>query len=85
VEVDCVNEVPFVPETSCRVLHPLDLGIDRFADCVGDAMPQVRDDILESSFEHPRHLDHRLQPTPHGPVVPPTEVFSGRTFVDVAV
>src|SRR5579863_1847925 len=85
VEVDCVNEVLLVPETSCCVLDPLDLGIDRFAGGVGDAVPQVRDDVLEPPFEHPCHLDHRLQPTPHCPVVPPTEVLSGRTFVDVAV
>jgi hypothetical protein len=85
VEVDCVNEVLLVPKTSRRVLHPLDLGVNRFAGRVGNAVPQIRDDVLEPPFEHPRHLDHRLQPTSHCPVVPPTEVFSRRTFVDVAV
>ena len=85
MEVDRVNEVLFVPKASRRVLHPLNLGIDRFAGCVGDAVPQVCDDVLEPPLEHPRHVDHRLQPTPHRPVVPPTEVLPRRTFVDVAV
>ena len=85
MEVDGVNEVLSVPEASRRVLHPLDLGIDGFASRVCDPVPQVRDDVLEPPLEHPRHLDHRLQPTPHCPVVPPAEVFPRRTFVDVAV
>ncbi len=37
MEVDRVNKVLLVPKTSCRVLHPLDLRIDRFAGYVGDA------------------------------------------------
>src|SRR5208283_3391295 len=85
VEVDRVYEVLLVPEAPRRVLHPLDLGVDGFAGRVGDPMPQVSDDVLESSFEHPRYLDHRLQPTSHGPVVPPAEVLPRRTFVDIAV
>ena len=79
VEVDRVHEVLPVPEAPRRVLHPLDLGIDGFAGRVSDPMPQVRDDVFESPFEHPRYLDHRLQPTPHCPVVPPAEVFAGRS------
>ena len=85
MEVDGVNKALPVAEASCRLLHSLDFGVDRFAAGISDAVPQVRDDVLEPPFEHPRHLDHRLQPTPHCPVVPPTEVLSGRTFADVAV
>src|SRR5215467_665775 len=85
VKVDRMNEVLFVAKTSRRILYPLDFGIDRFAGRVGDAVPQVRDDVLEPSFDHPRHLDHRLQPTSYRPVVPPTEVLPRGTFVDVAI
>src|SRR5271157_6200857 len=85
VEIDRMDEILLVAEASRRVLHPLDLGIDRFASRVRDPVSQVRDDVLEPPFEHPRHLDHRLQPTPYCPVVPPAEVLPRRTFVDVAV
>src|SRR6266700_2628453 len=66
VEVDGVNEVLFVPKSTRRVLHPLDLGVDRFAGRVGDVMPQVGDDVLEPALEHPCYLDHRLQTAPYG-------------------
>ena len=85
VEVDGVNEVLFVPEASRRVFHPLNLGIDGFASRVRDPVPQVRDDVFEPPLQHPRHLDHRLQPAPHCPVVPPAEVLPRRTFVDATV
>ena len=85
MEVDRMNEVLLVPKASRRVLHPLDLGVDGFAGCVGDPMAQVRDDILESPFEHPCYLNHRLQPAPHCPTMPPAEVLPSRTLVDVAV
>jgi hypothetical protein len=60
MEVDGVNEVLFVPKAAGGVSHPLDVGIDRFTGRIGDSVAQVRDDVLESSFEHPRHLDHWL-------------------------
>jgi hypothetical protein len=46
---------------------------DRFADCVGDAVLQVVDDVLESPFEHAHHLNYAADSS--RPVVPPTEVF----------
>jgi hypothetical protein len=71
MEVDRNNEILFVPKTARRVLHPLNLGIERFAGRVRDPMPQVRNDVLESSFEHRPHLDHRLQAAAYRPTVPP--------------
>ena len=41
-----------------HVLYPLGLGIDRLAAGVGDAVPEVFDDVLEPPFKRPRHLDH---------------------------
>ena len=39
VEVDRMDEVLFVPKAPSRVLHPLDLRIDRFAGRIGDPVP----------------------------------------------
>ena len=64
VEIDRVHEVLFVPKTSCRILHPLDLGIDRFAARVGDAVPQVRDDVLEPPFALKSDTASRFRSTP---------------------
>src|SRR5262249_13141419 len=44
MEVDCGFEVGLVAETAGSILHPLNLRIDRFAGCIGDAMPKVSDD-----------------------------------------
>ncbi len=38
VEVDRVNEVLLAPKTLRRVLHPLNLGVNRFAGRVGNAV-----------------------------------------------
>jgi len=81
MEVDGVDEVLLVPETAGRILHPLNLRVDRLAGGIGDSMSQVRDDVLEAPLHHPRRFDHRLEPAPCGPAVPPTEVLSGRPCV----
>jgi hypothetical protein len=36
VEVDCVDEVLFVPECSSGIFHPLDLGVERFTGGIGN-------------------------------------------------
>src|SRR5215471_17979814 len=61
VEVDRVNEVLSVPKPARRVFHPLDLGVDRLAAGVGNAVSEIRDDVLEAPLEHTSHLNHRLQ------------------------
>jgi hypothetical protein len=43
VEVNRMNEVLLVPKAPRRVLHPLDLGIDRFAGRISDPMPRFVD------------------------------------------
>ena len=70
-------EVVLVSESPRRVLHPLDLGIDRLAGCIGDAMLQVRQDIAESCLQGAGYLDERLQVAVRGPVVPPVKVLRG--------
>src|ERR1035441_888986 len=83
VKVDRVGKVLFVPKTSCRVLHPLNLSVDGLAGGVGHSMAQIGDDVLESALQHSTHLDHGLQPAAHRPVVPPAEVLARRTLIDV--
>jgi len=39
VEIDRVDEILFVPESSSGVFHPLDLRVERFAGRVGNLMP----------------------------------------------
>lgn len=39
MEVDRVNEALLVPKTSRRLLHPLDLGVNRFAGSIRNAAP----------------------------------------------
>src|SRR5450755_2481725 len=48
MEVDGVDKVLFVAETSCGVLDPLDLGVDGFAGGVGDGVLEVSDDVVEA-------------------------------------
>lgn len=50
MEVNSVNEVLFVAEATCRVLDPLDLGVDRFAGRIGDPVAQVGDDVSNRRF-----------------------------------
>src|ERR1017187_8755705 len=83
VKVDRVGKVLFVPKTSCRVLHPLNLSVDGLAGGVGHSMAQIGDDVLESALQHSTHLDHGLQPAAHRPVVPPAQVLARRTLIDV--
>src|SRR5579863_9811623 len=85
VEVDRIDEVLFVAEAPGRVLHPLDLGVDRLAGRIGDPVLQVGDDVLEAPFEHAGHFDHGGQTAAHRPLVPPLEVLPRRAFVDVGV
>jgi hypothetical protein len=60
VEVNGVDEVLFVAESPRRVLHPLDLGVERLAGRVGDPMAQIGDDVLEAPPQHPCHGNHRF-------------------------
>lgn len=45
MEVDGGHEVVVVAEASSRVLHPLDLRVDRFAGGVGHPVPEVGQDL----------------------------------------
>src|SRR5215472_2219823 len=85
VEIDRMNEVLPVAEASCGVLHPLDFGVDRFAAGVGNPVSQIRNDVLEPTLEHPRYFDHRLESASCSPSMPPAEMLSRRSFVDVIV
>ena len=48
VKVDRMHKIAFVPKATSRVLHPLDLGVDRLAGGVGDAVLEV----VYSLFSH---------------------------------
>src|SRR5579862_9603366 len=85
VKVDGMNEILLVAESSRRVLHPLDFGVDRFATGVGDPVPQVRDDVFESPLQHPCCFNHRLEPAPYRPSMPPAEMLPRRSFINVVV
>jgi hypothetical protein len=60
VEVNRINEVLFIAESSRRVFYPLDFGVDGFAGSIRDLMPQVGNDVLESPLQHGGDLLHRL-------------------------
>ena len=45
VEVDGVDEGPFVAKSLSGVLHPLNLGVHGFAGDVGDAVAQLDHDV----------------------------------------
>src|SRR5690348_2522781 len=81
VEVDRVGEVLLVPESARRVLHPLNLGIDRLAGSVGYSVLPIRDDVLEAALQHSPHSDHGFQSAAHRPMVPPAKVLSGRPLI----
>src|SRR5438034_1773384 len=83
VKVDRVGEVLLVPKSTCRVLHPLNLGVDRLTGSVRHPVPQISNDVLEAALQHSPHLDHGFQPAAHRPVVPPAKVLARRPFIDV--
>ena len=60
MEVDRIDEVLFVPESAGGVLHPLDLGIERFTGSIGNLMSQVGDDVFESPLQHRCFFFHRF-------------------------
>jgi hypothetical protein len=47
-----MNEVLFVAKSARGVLHPLDFGVERFAGCVGDSVPKIRDDVFYTYDAH---------------------------------
>src|SRR5207249_4116069 len=83
VEVDGSLEVLAVAEAAGRVADPLDLRVQALGCRVRDAVAQVRENVREVRLEHPRLLDHGLEPAVRGPEVPPAEEAAGRP--DVAV
>ncbi len=83
MEMDGVDEVPFVPESAGGVLHPLNLRIQGFAGRIRDAVAQVGHDVLEPPLQHPPHFDHWLQPAARRPTAPPAEMPPRRPLVAV--
>ena len=81
VEVNRINEVLFIAESSRRVFYPLDFGVDGFAGSIRDLMPQVGNDVLEAALQHRGHVLHGLQSATHRPLIPPLKMFAGRLFV----
>ena len=61
VKVNRIDEVSLVAESACRVLDPLDLGVQGFAGRIGDAMFDERQDIFETTFQHAAGFHHRFQ------------------------
>ena len=59
MKVDGRFEVLLVAETTGGVLHPLHLRVDGFTAGIGDAMPEVRNNIVESALEHSCLGDYR--------------------------
>lgn len=72
-----------LPRVSSRVLHPVNLGVDRLAGSVCHLVPQVSDDVLEAALQHSPHFDHGFQPAAHRPVVPSAKVLARRPFIRV--
>lgn len=62
VKIDRRFEVMLLSESPRRVLHPLDLSINRLAGRIGDALLQVRQDVRQSCLEGAGHFDTWLQP-----------------------
>ena len=60
-----------ITKTISLLPDSLDLGVNAFADCIGDAMPQVRQNLCQILAEHTCFLDHRLEPRVGGPEIPP--------------
>src|SRR5438132_6787772 len=83
VEVDRGLEVLPVAETASGVPDPLDLRVQAFGRRVGDPVAQVGEDVRQVRLEHPRLLDHGLEPRVGRPEVPVAEEPAGGS--DVAV
>ena len=77
VEVDGRLEVLSVPVTAGRVADPLDFRVEAFGGRVGDAVAQVGEDVREVPLQHPRLLDHGLEPRVRRPEVPAAEERTG--------
>src|SRR2546422_2946653 len=83
VEVDRRLEVLPVAEAAGGVPDPLDLRVQAFGRRVGDPVAQVGEDVRQVRLEHPRLLDHGLEPRVGRPEVPVAEKPAGGP--DVAV
>src|SRR5439155_22410917 len=83
VEVDRGLEVLAVAEATGGVADPLDLRVEALGRRVGNPVAQVGKDVRQVRLEHPRLLDHGLEPRVGRPEVPVTEELAGGP--DVAV
>lgn len=54
MEVDRVEEVLLITDAASRVLDPLNLRVDRLATGVGNAMPELGDDVFKAPLHHSR-------------------------------
>jgi hypothetical protein len=76
VEVDGGDEVGFAAETASGVLDPLNLRIDGLAGGVGNAMPQIGNDVLDAALDQcAPFFDHAAQSAASRPVMPPAEAI----------
>lgn len=80
VEVDGGGEVIEVAEASGGGLHPLDFGVQAFADRVRDAVLGVGQHVVQTTFEHLRFFDHRFQAAVCRPEVPLLEMLASPRF-----
>jgi hypothetical protein len=81
VEQNGVDEVLLVAESARGVLHPLNLGVDRFTAGVSDTMLEIGDDVGEPAHKHSGYFFHGLETASYGPSIPEVEVLQGRTLV----
>src|SRR5436309_3636626 len=82
VEVDRRLEVLPVAEAAGGVPDPLDLRVQAFGRRVGDPEAQVGEDVRQVRLEHPRLLDHGLEPRVGRPEVPVAEEPAGSSHQD---
>ena len=59
-----------VPEAVGHLLDRLDFGVEALAHGVGDAVPEVGDDIGPMALDEPGDRPHRRQPRMSGPPDP---------------
>src|SRR5437667_9946992 len=83
MEVDRGLEVLAVAEATGGVADPLDLRVEALGRRVGNPVAQVGKDVRQVRLEHPRLLDHGLEPRVGRPEVPVAEKPAGGP--DVAV
>src|SRR6478752_7836269 len=57
-------------DTRRRFFYRLNLRVQPLADCVGDAMIEVSQHVLQMVVDHARHLLHRLKAAVRRPEVP---------------